>query len=345
MKHVASFYKTMENGEVRCYLCPHRCLIGKGEQGFCGVRQNEEGTLYTTTYGEVVAQAIDPIEKKPFYHFLPGSRSYSIAARGCNLRCGFCQNWHISQTPETIEEKTAGIRMTPEQLADEAQKAGCASIAYTYSEPSIFLEYVIDTARVAREKGLRNVMVTNGYITSDALKTAAPYIDACNVDLKSFRDDFYRTTCHGRLRPVLRAIETMKEMGIWVEVTTLVIPDGNDSREELSNIASFLSNVDPSIPWHVSRFHSDFRMVDVQATPLSRLNLAVEVGKEAGLHYVYRGNIGEMESTHCPSCGDTIVDRSHDTVRADSIQDSSCTRCGWVVPGIWSNESEPVLRP
>lgn len=339
MKHHAMFYKTLESGEIRCYLCPHRCLIADGERGFCNVRTNEHGTLYTEAYGEIIAQAVDGIEKKPLYHFLPGSLCYSVGARGCNLRCGFCRDWPHSQSPEKTNERVAGIQSSPEQLVSDAQRSGCASIAFSYSEPSTSLEYVIDTAKHAQQYGIRNVMVTNGYISADAIKAASPFIDACNVDLKAFRDDFYRVNCHGRLYPVLHAIETMKKVGIWVEITTTIIPNGNDSRDELTQIASFIAEIDPRMPWHVSRYHSDYRMMDIQSTPISRLNLAVEIGKDAGLHYVYREHVDNPEATHCPSCGTPVISRNGIAVDTENLQGSSCGRCGWEVPGVWVDQS------
>ncbi|MBU1084291.1 MAG: AmmeMemoRadiSam system radical SAM enzyme, partial [Candidatus Omnitrophica bacterium] len=245
----AVLWEKVESGKVRCGLCAHRCVIGQGKFGLCGMRENSGGELYTHAYGKVIAARPDPVEKKPFYHFLPGTEVYSVAAIGCNLRCAFCQNWTISFL--SAEEKShAGTMASPEKIVEEAEKASCAGISYTYTEPTVFFEFAYETAKIAKQRGLSNSFVTNGFMTEEAIEIISPYLDAANVDLKFFRDASYREICKGRLDPVLRSIRSLKKRGVWVEVTTLLIPGKNDSEEEIGDIASFLSETGSDIPWH-----------------------------------------------------------------------------------------------
>ncbi|MBE0480035.1 MAG: AmmeMemoRadiSam system radical SAM enzyme, partial [Dehalococcoidia bacterium] len=255
MKKKAMLWEKTDEGKVHCFLCSHHCRIADTRVGVCGVRRNEAGELHTLVYAATISANVDPIEKKPLYHFLPGSTSYSIATIGCNFQCGFCQNWQISQAARQEGGLVSGYEMMPGEVVKEAQRFKCASISYTYTEPTIFFEYAYDTSRLAREAGLRNVFVTNGFMTREALDTIQPYLDAANVDLKSFREDYYKTICKARLKPVLDSITYMKELGIWVEVTTLIVPGSNDSEEELNDIAGFIAALDRDIPWHISRFH------------------------------------------------------------------------------------------
>ncbi|MBU0758913.1 MAG: AmmeMemoRadiSam system radical SAM enzyme [Candidatus Omnitrophica bacterium] len=292
----AMFYEKLEGGKVRCGLCSHRCEILSGKFGICRVRKNQDGKLYTYAYGEVIASHVDPIEKKPLYHFLPGSFSYSIATAGCNFKCSFCQNWEISQAlgiGEGRRVKGGGYELKPEEVIREAKKNKCKSISYTYTEPTIFFEYAYDTARLAKEAGLFNVFVTNGYITEEPLKAIRPYLDAANVDLKSFREDFYQEMCNAHLEPVLNSIKTMKRLGIWVEITTLVVTGRNDSEEEFKDIAEFITSVDSGIPWHISRFHPDFKYLEAEPTHVETLKRAKEIGRKAGLKYIHLGNVIE----------------------------------------------------
>jgi len=263
----ALLYEKLNDKAVRCRLCAHECKIADNKFGLCGVRENVGGLLYTHAYGFVVAAHIDPIEKKPLYHFLPGSNSFSIATIGCNFRCGFCQNWEISQETAKGATHLSEDEFFPQDLVEEALKNDCQSISYTYTEPTIFFEYAYETAKLAKTKGLRNVFVTNGYMTKACLKEIASYLDAANVDLKFFKDSSYRSICAASLAPVLDSIKLMKDLGIWVEITTLVIPGENDSEDELSNIAKFIASVDKNIPWHVSRFHPDYKFTDYSPTP------------------------------------------------------------------------------
>jgi pyruvate formate lyase activating enzyme len=312
-----------------CFLCAHRCTIAEGERGLCGVRQNIEGRLYSLVYGKLISSAVDPIEKKPLFNFLPGTRSYSIATAGCNFFCDFCQNWQISQ----ITHEGGGVRgeeFTPEGVVAEARAYDCASISYTYTEPTIFFEFAYDTAGVARQAGLKNVFVTNGYQTPETVEKMAEVIDAANVDLKSFSDEFYRRRCRARLAPVLEAIRQMHAGGIFLEVTTLVIPGENDSPDELKQIAGFIASVSPSIPWHVSRFHPDYKLGDRGWTPADTVFGAVEIGKAAGLTYVYAGNLpaGEHEHTYCPGCSSMVIKRSGFSASKVGLKGKACTKCG-----------------
>jgi len=330
----AMLYRTLPEQKVSCFLCSHKCQIADSKYGICGVRQNKGGKLYTHVYGEVIAAHVDPIEKKPLYHFLPGTTSFSIATIGCNFRCPFCQNWSISQTNKRKDNGLSGHTLLPEDVVSAAEKYGCRSISYTYTEPTIFYEYAYDTARLASEKGLANVFVTNGFMTAEALETFHPYLNACNVDLKSFREDFYREMCQGHLQPVLDSIRLMKKLDIWVEVTTLVVPGQNASTEELRRIARFIAETDPDIPWHISRFHPDYEFTDTPATPIDVLHKGRSIGKEEGLRYVYIGNVyGESEGTQCPSCGKILIQRDGFRISDYKIQDSACPFCGSQIAG------------
>lgn len=296
----AGFWERLTDKSVRCYLCAHQCVIRPDGFGICGVRQNNKGVLNTSAYGEVVAANIDPIEKKPLYHFLPGSLSYSIAAAGCNFKCGFCQNWQISQSVQKGRESSS------EAIIEAALKSGCASISYTYTEPTIFFEYAFDTAKSAKAKGLKNIFVSNGYMSKEALTAISPYLDAINIDLKSFRDDFYKRICKARLQPVLDSVKLAKKLGIWTEITTLIIPNENDSETELKDIAGFIASVGKEIPWHISRFHPDYKFNNYRVTPVNSLEKAFQQGKKAGLRYVYLGNLSAQRETLCYNCGKAL---------------------------------------
>ncbi len=331
----ALLYNKSEDNKVSCFLCSHHCLISDGKFGICQVRENRGGVLYTHSYGKLVAQHVDPIEKKPLYHFLPGSTSFSIAAAGCNFQCGFCQNWQISQIKEA---NTPGLRsdeVEPEELVKQAKKSGSESISYTYTEPTIFFEYALDTGQLAKKEGLYNVFVTNGYMTEEMIRMAHPWLDAANIDLKSFNDDYYRKLCKGRLAPVLKSIELMRKFKIWVEVTTLVVPGENDSEEEFRKIAEFLARTDRAIPWHISRFYPQYQMGDVESTPIRTLNRAYEIGKESGLRYVYLGNVmGEGSNTYCHHCNQLLIERLGYSIRKEKIEGGKCPRCHRSVDGV-----------
>jgi pyruvate formate lyase activating enzyme len=333
----AMFYEKLESGQVRCGLCRFRCLIGAGKRGHCRVRENRDGILFSLVYGRVVAEHVDPIEKKPLFHVLPGSRSYSVATVGCNFRCLHCQNYNISQPQEQAVEGS-GSFLSPEALVERALAAGCRTISYTYTEPTIFFEYAYDTAVLARAAGLRNVFVTNGYITSDALAAIAPFLDAANIDLKGFSESFYREVVGAKLSEVLDCIREFKRLGVWLEITTLVIPNRNDSPEELRAIADFLANeIGPETPWHVSQFYPTYRLTGEPRTPVSTLRAARSIGLEAGLRYVYEGNVpGEGgENSCCPSCGGLLIKRYGHLIEKNLLSRGRCPVCGFEVDGIW----------
>ncbi len=332
----ACLYEPYKDTRVRCYLCNHRCIIADADRGICGVRENHGGVLHTLVYGKLIASHVDPIEKKPFYHFFPGSLAYSIATVGCNFSCRFCQNSEISRMPADRNGKIAGTAVSPESVVEHALDAGCKSIAYTYTEPTVYFEFALDTARLAREKGLYNVFVTNGYMTREALDMIRPYLDAANVDLKAFRNEFYRDVCGASLDPVCRTLVSMKSMNIHVEITTLLIPGMNDDAAALSDMAAFIvSELGADTPWHISRFHPTYRMTDRSPTPLTSLISARDTGLQAGLRYVYTGNVpGEQsENTFCWRCGKRLIDRWGFTVRSSHIENSRCTYCGARIDG------------
>ncbi|NQU43075.1 AmmeMemoRadiSam system radical SAM enzyme [bacterium] len=320
--------------KVTCHLCAHRCVIADGEMGICNVREHRSGKLHTLVYGRTIARHVDPIEKKPLMHFYPGSKALSMATAGCNFRCRWCQNSEISQMPRE-RHLIMGEKATPEELVEQAILSGSRSIAYTYTEPTMFFEYAYDTARKAKEKGLANVFVTNGYMTAEMLGLMAPYLEAANVDLKSFRDETYRKFAGARLQPVLDSIRRIKEKSIWLEVTTLVIPGLNDSPQELEDIARFLAELDPDIPWHISRFHPDYLMEGTPPTPVGVLEQARNIGRNAGLRYLYGGNIGGEVNTFCHSCGETVIIRSGSGVTSNRItQTGACPSCKTPVAGV-----------
>ena len=332
----ALLYEKLDNKRVHCNLCAHRCTIKPDRRGICGVRENKDGILYSLVYGTLIAENIDPIEKKPFSHVYPGSLSYSIATVGCNFSCEFCQNHEISQMPRSTLMIT-GKDVTPEEIVARAKKSGSKTIAYTYTEPTIYFELAYDTAKIAHENGLKNVFVTNGFMTPAAIDTIAPFLAAANVDLKSFRDDFYKKQCGARLKPVLESLKKMKEKGIWVEITTLLIPTLNDSNEELKDIAQFIADLGKETPWHISRFHPQFKMHSLQVTPVASLHRATEIGKHAGLKYVYSGNVpgDEGENTHCFHCGNLLIERYGFKIISVNLTGNKCFNCGTELEGIF----------
>jgi pyruvate formate lyase activating enzyme len=338
MLHEAMLWERLgpDDERVRCDLCSHHCVILPGHQGVCHVRENRGGTLYTLVYGEVIAQHVDPIEKKPLFHFYPGSRAYSIATPGCNFRCAFCQNWEISQMPR---ERAAvhGQPASPAQIAAAAQAAGCASVAYTYTEPTIFAEYALDTAREAQALGLKNVFVSNGYMTPALLDRMAGLIDAINVDLKAGRGEFYHKISGAALEPVLANLKRIQQLGIWLEVTTLVIPGLNDSDDELRWMATYLHDeLGPDVPWHVSRFYPNYQMADALPTPTAALSRAWDIGHDVGLRYVYVGNLpsNQTENTFCPQCGALVISRLGFRVRQNALRAGACAACGTTISGV-----------
>lgn len=333
----ARLWKPLKSGAVQCRLCNHYCAVKPGERGQCGVRENRDGTLYTLNYGKIAALNLDPVEKKPLYHFQPGTRTFSFATMGCNLRCTFCQNWSLSQPPRengTIQ----GEDTTPEQLVNEALRHKAASISYTYSEPTIFFEIMQDTARLARQHGLKNIMVSNGFMSRECLDELGPDIDAINVDLKCFTEHFYTEISGARLQPVLDNLVYIKHtLGWWLEVTTLLIPGKNDSPEELAELTRFIAEeLGPDTVWHISRFHPDYKMNDVGVTQGQALRGAYDIGKKAGLKYVYVGNMPTLDLQHtiCPGCGQTLIDRSGFASSRPAITGGRCAQCGEPIAGI-----------
>lgn len=332
----ALFYNKGVGGAVSCLLCNHYCKIKDEGVGFCRVRRNSNGILHSLNYAKLVVANIDPIEKKPLFHFLPGSLSYSIAAIGCNFKCDFCQNWEISQAQEVEKIGAKRFKVTPERVVEEAIKNKCMSISYTYTEPTVYFEFAYECAKLAKSQGLYNDFVTNGYMSREALEYISPYLDAANVDLKSFREDFYHKMCKASLKPVLENITLMKKLNIWVEITTLVIPGYNDSKEELSDIACFISSLDKSIPWHISRFHPDYKFTQIPSTSLATLENAYKIGKEKGLKFVYLGNIHTDygQNTYCSACSKLLIERMGFSVNKRNMKQGKCEFCGEKIEGI-----------
>ena len=289
----ALLYKKSSDGKVQCNACNHKCIILEGKRGICGVRENQNGKLYSLVYGKIIAEHIDPIEKKPLYHFLQGTFSLSIATIGCNFKCLHCQNADMSQASTSVGIPTGiGTNKTPEQIIQDAMDNNCPSISYTYTEPTVFVEFALDCMKLAHEKGLKNIWVSNGYMTKETLDLISPYLDAINIDLKGFSEDFYKSVCGARLNPVLDNLIDIKRRGIHLEITTLIIPNKNDSEKELTEIAKFIKNkLSDDMPWHVSRFFPQHKLSDASPTPVEKIYQAVEIGKRVGLRHVYPGNI------------------------------------------------------
>ena len=355
--HEARFYEPLPGDKVLCTLCPHACRIPNHGRGACGVRYHCDGQLYTLVYDRVVAREVNPIEKKPLFHFYPGSTAYSIATVGCNLRCAYCQNWAISQWPkdhlpkrlpaadapepiclrlEALDAQVAGEPITPAEIVRAARRTGCRSISYTFTEPTIFYELAYDTAVLAREQGLKNNFVSNGFISEVPLRAIAPLLDAANIDLKFFREASYRRISRARLQPILEAIRLYHALGVWLEVTTLVVPGLNDSDAELAGIATFLSDLDPAIPWHLNRYFPAYEMFDRPPTPVATLRRACAIGRNAGLRYVYEGNMpGEDgENTYCYRCDALLIERYGFFVRQNRIRAGACPDCGTGIDGV-----------
>jgi pyruvate formate lyase activating enzyme len=333
----AYLYEKLEQKKVKCHLCNHGCVIKENGKGICGVRENKDGILYCLVYDKVIAAHLDPIEKKPLFHFLPGTTSFSIATVGCNFRCRFCQNYEISQMPHDYK-KIVGELIPPDAIVAYAIKNGAKSISYTYTEPTVYFELCLDTSRIATEKGLKNVFVTNGYMTDKCLKEIYPDLHAANVDLKSFKNQFYKDLCGARLEPVLKTLETMKSMNIWVEVTTLIIPGYNDSEAELKEIAKFLVSLDSHIPWHVTRFYPTYKLTTPPPTPVETLRKAREIGLSQGLKYVYTGNIpgDKGENTYCPNCNKILIERHGFYIHRFELKNGMCPHCNTEIKGIWN---------
>jgi len=325
-------YKKLEDKKLQCLTCAHKCIIPAGNYGMCGVRKNINGKLCVLNYGKAISESVDPIEKKPLFHFLPGSRSLSIAAIGCNFRCNNCQNWQISQSAKTDKASLElGQVLSSEKIVEDAVKNRCLSISYTYTEPTVFLEYALDTMVLARERNIKNVWVTNGFMSNETLKLVLPYLDAANVDLKSFDNRFYVSNCGARIAPVLENLKKIKKMGVWLEVTTLVIPTVSDDEKMLEDIAKFISReLGTETPWHISAFSGEisFKMQNIPNTPSEKIYRACDIGRKFGLKYVYSGNlVGDLrENTYCFRCGETAIKRSGFIIeRLDN--EGKCAKC------------------
>jgi pyruvate formate lyase activating enzyme len=332
----ALLYEKLTDSRVQCALCAHRCKINAGRRGLCGVRENKDGILYSLVFGTLIAEQVDPIEKKPFFHVHPASRSYSIATVGCNFSCDFCQNHEISQMPRSTL-MIMGEDTAPATIVERAKNSHCKTIAYTYTEPTVYLETALETAKIACRDGLQNVFVTNGFMTPEAVDVIAPYLAAANVDLKSFRDEFYKKQCGARLKPVLDSLKKMKERGIWLEITTLLIPGLNDSNEELKDIAAFILSLGAETPWHISRFHPQFKRLETPSTPIDSLHRACLIGKEAGLKYVYSGNVpgDEGENTVCSNCKKLVIKRHGFRIIDNFLSGPACSHCGQKLEGLF----------
>jgi pyruvate formate lyase activating enzyme len=326
----------MSANKVMCLLCPKHCTLRDYERGDCRVRVNVGGELHTLIWAQSCAANIDPIEKKPLFHFLPASWAFSIATAGCNLHCKFCQNWQISQSNP---EDARNIRMEPEEVVKEARMNKCPSISYTYSEPIIFYEYVKDTARLAREKGLRNVLVTAGFIEEKPLRELCALVDATNTDLKSIRDDYYRDICDGELAPVQRAIQVFQEEGVWQELTYLIVPTLNDSEDDFYDYCRWIySELGAEVPLHISRFFPMYQLKNLPPTPASTLNRAREIALEVGLNFVYVGNLpgNPGENTYCPQCKNVLIERrGYNIGEVQITPEGKCPYCGRTIPGVW----------
>ena len=329
---------------VQCNLCPRRCMIADGERGDCRVREDRAGRLYSMVYGNPCAVHVDPIEKKPFFHFLPTAPAFSLATAGCNLRCLYCQNWTISQVPP---EETQNDDLPPEQVVRSAQAYQAPVIAYTYSEPTVFYEYVLATARLARQAGLRNVVISAGYINPEPLRELCAAVDAIKIDLKGYDEGFYREVCDGELGPVLQAIRAIYESGTHLEIVNLVVPSLNDSLEQLRALAGWVTrDLSPYVPLHFSRFHPEYKLTNLPPTPVERLEQARQIALEEGVRFVYIGNVPGHAGNHtyCPACGKIIIERQGFAVTSYHVQGGACAYCGEAIPGVWWPD-EPQGQP
>jgi len=334
----ARFYKKLEGGGIECGICPRHCMITDLERGYCGVRENRNDVYYTLVYGLPCAVNVDPIEKKPLFHFYPGTAAFSLATAGCNVNCKFCQNWDISQTRP---EQTNNIELPVKSAVDICVQRQIPTIAYTYSEPIIFYEYMYDIAKLGREKGIKSVMITGGYIEKEPLAELIPVLDAIKVDLKSIREEYYRKIVNGELKPVLDRLIQMKEAGIWVEIVYLVVPTLNDSEEEFRDLAVWIKNyLGKETPVHFSRFHPQYLLKNLPPTPEKTLQKAHDISKAEGLEFVYLGNVpgNPAESTYCPDCGRVLIERKGYRIYQYNLNGNRCRNCDRVIPGLF-NES------
>ncbi len=336
--HKALLYDKCDSDRVICHLCAHGCSIANHKRGLCGVRENIDGELYTLVYGRIVAENVDPVEKKPLFHFLPGSKSFSISTVGCNFSCRHCQNFSISQPGMFPAADAPGNIRSPEQIVNQALMADCRSISYTYVEPTIFLEFALDCMQLAHEQNIKNIFVSNGYMGEEATALLVPLLDGINIDLKSFSNEVYKSLCGAKLQPVLDSIKRIHDAGVWVEVTTLLIPGLNDSSAELREIAGFIASVDCSIPWHVTGFYPTYKLTDRPPTPVATIEKARRIGIESGLHYVYAGNRPGSggENTSCPSCSSEVILRHGFSILKNRLVNGCCPECSTQIAGVWA---------
>ena len=330
------YFEKIDNEKIKCLLCRHHCILKEGQVGICGINKNEKGKLVNLVYGHPSSINIDPVEKKPLYHFLPASAVLSFGTVGCNFKCPFCQNWRISQNHNV----DTSVYVSPEKMVDLAIEYKCQSIAYTYNEPSVFYPYARDVGILAKEKGIKNIFVTDGYESIYEIEDMAKWVDACNVDLKSFNKEYYKKVLKGELEYVLDTIKRLYEKGIWQEITTLIVPGDNDSEEELTKIAEFIASVGVEIPWHISRFHPDYKETNKIPTPIETMIKAYEIGKKAGLKYVYLGNIAAAAITYCPKCNEELIVRTiykveKNILKIDNKGKAYCPKCGEIIQGVW----------
>lgn len=332
--HEARFWKST-NGMVECQLCNHFCKIREDNRGLCQVRKNVDGQLFSLNYGKLIAAHIDPIEKKPLFHFLPGSQSYSIAATGCNFRCSWCQNWDISQLSDRNDPDRLAYT-SPDQVVKKALNSGCSSISYTYTEPTIYYEFARDVSALAKEAGLKNVWVSNGYMSEKMLEEYLPLLDAINVDIKAFDEGVHHKFTGAHLQPVLENCEMLKKAGVWLEVTTLLIPGINDDETQVNGLARFIADeLGKDTPWHISRYFPQYQFKDVPATAPETILKAVKAGKQAGLQFVYAGNLGQNEDTNCPECGEILIARNSVWMMENKIVGGECPKCKTKISGVW----------
>jgi len=338
--HEALYYEKLEHNEVRCLLCPRKCVVADRERGYCGVRENRQGTYYTLVHSRPCTARPDPIEKKPFYHFHPGSLSFSLATVGCNMNCKYCQNWEISQVrPEQVRD----FPLSPRDCARQARALNCLSIAYTYTEPVIFWEYMADISVEARKVGIKNTMISAGFVEEKPLRDLLPLLDAVKIDLKAFSDKYYREVCRGRLEPVLHALKIIREAGVWLEIVYLVLPTMNDGPEEIRALCAWIrEELGPDVPVHFSRFHPTYLMKNLPPTPVDTLERIRGVAASEGLRFVYIGNVPGHpgESTNCPGCGARLIHRTGYNVRIEALRGDHCEKCGQKIAGVWSDRSD-----
>lgn len=332
----ARFYEKLASKKIRCELCPRECVVGDGRRGYCGVRENRDGVFYTIVYGRVCAAHVDPIEKKPLFHYLPGSDAFSVATAGCNVNCRFCQNWEISQAQP---EQVAAEYLPPRKIAELAAKSGCPTIAFTYSEPVVFTEFLMDAADAGHEAGIRSIVVSNGYIQDEPLRAAYGKMDAVKIDLKAFSESFYRKVVTGKLRPVLDSLVTLRKLGKWTEIVYLVVPTLNDSDQEFRGLADWVkTNLGTEVPLHFSQYHPQYLLKSLPVTPVATLERAKAIADAEGLQYVYVGNVPGHpgENTYCPQCKRLLVERTGFEIRRMLVRNGACAFCMRAIPGVWT---------